>query len=427
MKSTRRALYLVVAILSISTLLAVPVAAQKGVGGLLPPGTYRFESTGADFSGSANNLSINLFASSGTDIARPDGAPATTTSGTEISLFMFDNNTFTFTFACLLLDHPSDFTIDDRLGSATLNTTLTPSTPTCPGFGPPLTSNIGINATWTGVGPIANSTDVSEYSCAAYKAESNGRNLTNTATANLTLTTPTTDGGTLNTTFATTQTALHFNHFDTQAHGSIDPGCGLTGFFGTGPTPAGHFRFSGLFTNGFFAEPPFSFDQVSLVESNVSSQPAGAPGSASSENDLNVGLSSGFGCFAVPTSDVVTNGLVSASVQTTIQGPNPPVCTSSSPPFGLSLPMTVNATWTGQGPVMTVHDQNSYHCLGYAQATSTFVQTVSATSTATITTVDYFGNPQTQTLDGGFGNITQARQSVQANGALALSCLIRQG
>ena len=69
---------------------------------------------------------------------------------------MFDNNTVTFTFACLLLDHPSDFRIDNRLGSAILNTTLTPSTPTCPGFGPPLTTNIGINATWTGVGPLAN-------------------------------------------------------------------------------------------------------------------------------------------------------------------------------------------------------------------------------------------------------------------------------
>ena len=190
MKSTRRALFLIAAVLAISALFAPPAAAQKGAG-LLPAGIYRFDFTGADFSGSSNNISIFLNASSGTDVARPDGEPATTTSGTQISLFMFDNNTVTFTFACLLLEHPSDFRIDNRLGSATLNTTLTPSTPTCPGFGPPLTTNIGINATWTGVGPLANSTGASDYSCATYTAHSASRGLTNTATANLTLTTVT--------------------------------------------------------------------------------------------------------------------------------------------------------------------------------------------------------------------------------------------
>ena len=48
-----------------------------------------------------------------------------------------------------------------------------------------------------------------------------------------------------------------------------------------------------------------------------------------------------------------------------------------------------------------------------------------ATSTATITMPDYFGNLQTQTLNDGFGNITQVSQRVQANGVLQQSCLIR--
>jgi hypothetical protein len=422
MKSIWRTGVLVAVLLAMGTMFVPTVAAQKGAG-LLPPGTYRFNFTGADFSGFANNISIFLDVSSGTEVARPDGASATTTSGTQLTVFMFDNNTVTFTFACLMLDHPSDLSIDNRLASATLNTTLTPSTPTCPGGAPPLTTTLRINATWTGVGPLANSTGASDYSCAAYTAQSSNRSLTNTATANVTLTTGASTGGTT-TTFPPTQTALNFNHFDVQAHGTIDPGCGPTGLR-IGPTPAGHLHFFGLFANGFFGVPPFSFDQVSLVESNLSSQPASGPASGTAEDDLNVSLFDRSGCFVIPASDVVTNGLVSASVRTTIAGPNPPVCKGSFPPFGLSFPMNVKATWTAEGPVMTVHDQNNYQCLGYTQATSTFVQSVGATSTATITMPDYFGNPQTQTLSGGFGNIMQVSQRVQANGALQQSCLIR--
>jgi hypothetical protein len=414
MTPTRRALFLVATILAISAFLAPPVAAQKGAGGLPPAGTYRFEFTGANVSGFANNISFFLDASSGTDVARPDGAPATTTSGTQVDLFMFDYNTFTFTSACLILDHPSDFTIDNRLGGATLNTTLTPSTPTCPFGSQPLTTTISINASWTGIGPLGSSTGTSDYSCAAYHSESSNRGLTNIATANLTLT----SGGTT-TVFPPNQTFLNFNHFDIEAHGTIDPGCGPTGV-GSGPAPAGHFHFFGLFANGFFGVPPFSFEGVSLNENNVSPQ-TGGPANTSSEDDLNVFLSGGSGCFVIPSSDVVTNGLVSASVNTTIVGPNPPVCNGSFQ-FGLSYPMTVNATWTAEGPVMTVHEQSNYQCMGYTQAQSVFVQAVGATSTATITMPDYFGNPQTQTFNGGNGDISQVSLRLQAHGVLQPGC-----
>lgn len=411
MKTWWRATGLVVALFVAAAVVAPGVSAGKGAGGLLPPGTYRFDFTGADFQSFANNVSVFLDVSSGTDVARPDGAPATTTSGTQLSLFMFDNNTFTFTFACVLLDHPSDFTIDNRLGGASLNTVLTPSTPACPGGAPPLTTTIGINASWTGVGPLANSTGASDYSCSTYGAESTQRSLTNTATANVTLTTPSTT-----TTFPPTQSALNFNHFDVEAHGTIDPGCGPAGF-GTGPLAAGHYHFFGLFAGGFFGVPPFSFDQVSLVQSSQGSQPA--------ENDLNVEVSDGFGCFAIPASDVVANGIASVTVQTTIASASSPICSGSFPGFGLNFPLTVNLTSTAVGPVATVHDQNNYTCQGYTQAASTFVESVGATSTATITMPDFFGNPQTQTLTGGFGNIMQVNQRVQANGTLPLSCLIR--
>src|SRR5262245_53859564 len=183
----RRAAVLIGALLGATLVFSPPVAAAKGAGGLFPAGTYSVSFAGASFSEFAGNISIFLGVNEGTDVARPDGAPQTTTSETQVFMNLFDYSTGTFTFACLTLDHPSDFTIDKRLGSAALNTTLTPSTPTCP-FSSPLTTTIGLNATWTGVGPLASSTGVSNYACAGYTAQSSGRSLTNTALANVTVT-----------------------------------------------------------------------------------------------------------------------------------------------------------------------------------------------------------------------------------------------
>jgi len=415
-----RAVLLVSALLAMSTLLAPTVSAQKGAGGLFPPGTYQLGFAGADFSGFSDNISIFISVSAGIEAARPDGGPQTITSSTQVFLNLFDYSTGASTFACLMLDHPSNFSIDKRLGSAALNTTLSPSTPTC--FGSPLTDTIGISASWTGVGPLANSTGVSNYACAGYRAESSGRVLNNTASGNLTLTI---DGGA--TVFPSSQTGLNSDNFDVAAQGTADPGCGPIGF-GTGPTPAGRFRFFGLFANGFFGSPPGPTDQVSLFENNQSSHPSGEPTTSSSEFDLNLsffgGPFNGFGCFAIPPSDVTSNGLVSASLQTTITGT--PICSNSYPGFGLNFPLSVNATWTGTGPLMTVHEQNNYQCLGYTQSQVTFVENKGATSTATVTMPDYFGNPVTLSLAGGFGSLTNVDQSVQANGVLQQACVIRE-
>jgi len=421
MKSTWRAALFVMALLTTSGLLAQPVAAQKGVFGLFPAGTYRLSFGGADFpSGFANNLEISSFnVTTGTELARPDGGPQTTESNSTIFMFLFDYNTQTSTLVCATLNHASDFTIDKRLGSATLKTTVLAGTPDC--FGSPLASDVAINATWTGVGPLANSTGSSNYACAGYTAESSGGGLTNTATANLALTI---DGVT--TSFSSSQTSLNVENSRVEAQGAIDHNCGPAGF-GAGPTPAGHFRFNGLFSDGFFTPQSGEFDEVSLTEASQSSSPAQGPAATAPEFDLNVslfgGLFNGFGCFAIPQSEVVSNDLTSTSVQATTSGT--PLCTGSDPGFGLSFPLTVSATWASSGPLVTVHDQNNYQCSGYTESTSTFVKTIGAISSATVTMPDYFGNPVTETLSGGFGSLTQVSQSIQANGALPQACLIR--
>ena len=75
---------------------------------------------------------------------------------------------------------------------------------------------------------------------------------------------------------------------------------------------------------------------------------------------------------------------------------------------------------------MTVHEQNNYQCLGYTQSQVTFVENKGATSTAMVTMPDYFGNPLTLSLAGGFGSLTHVDQRVQANGVLQQACVIRE-
>ena len=420
MKTSWRVVIIATAALATAVFLAPPVAAQKGAGGLFPAGTYRLSFAGAGFSGSSGNLQIPfLGVTAGTEIARPDGAAQTTTSNTTLFMFLEDTSTFNFTQVCATLSNPSDFTTDNRLASASLHTTLTPDSPSC--FGSPLTTSIGIDATWTGIGPMANSTGASNYTCAGYTAESSGVSLMNTATANLALT----FGGT-KTLFTSTHTGLNSNDSRVEAQGAIDPGCGITGF-GSGPVAAGHYRFNGLFAGGFFMPQPFQFNEVSLNEATASSQPGGGPAAGAPEFDLNVSLFggpiNGYGCFAIPQSDVALNGVDSASVQTTSTGS--PLCTNSSPGFGLNFPLTVNATWTANGPLVTLHDQNNFQCLGYTNSTSTFIKARGADASATVTMPDYLGNPVTEVLSGGFGSLTQVTQTIQANGELAPACLTR--
>src|SRR5258706_13786608 len=78
----------VAAVLVGSIVLAPTVAAQKGVKGLFPAGTYRLSFADANFSGSTNNLELSFFdVATNTENARPDGAPQTTTAQTTIFMF----------------------------------------------------------------------------------------------------------------------------------------------------------------------------------------------------------------------------------------------------------------------------------------------------------------------------------------------------
>jgi hypothetical protein len=411
---------LVIVMVAGSVVFAPPVAAQKGSRGLPPAGSYHFSSASVSFSSFANNMQIYLNVSANTDVSQPIGAPPTTSSATQISLNLFDYGSGTFTNACLLLDKPSDFTIDTGLAAATLTTTLSPATRSCP-FSSPLTTSIGISATWTGGGPISTTDDESSLQCGTYRLESVGRNLSNLGTANLTLTL-----GSVSTNFSSSRTGLNSNDLRMEAEGVADPGCAPAGV-GTGPVPAGDYHNFGLTGSAFFGMPPGPTGQISFSENNKTFHPEGGPAGTSSEFDLNLNLFggsfNGLGCWAISPADVTSTGLTSASMTTTITATTPKC--SNSYPFGINYPLTVKVVWTGTGPLVKVRDGNTYKCLGYTLSNENSVQSNTATSTATVTMPDYFGKTMTLSLTGGQGSLTNIDQRIEAEGVLQPACMIR--
>jgi hypothetical protein len=121
---------------------------------------------------------------------------------------------------------------------------------------------------------------------------------------------------------------------------------------------------------------------------------------------------------------VTSNGLSSATIQATITATTP-LCTNSFPGFGINYPLTVTATWTATGPLITVSDKNNFKCADYTAKTVSSVQSRSATSTATITMPDYLGNPVPQSLTGGVGSITHIDQRIEADGVEQQACFSR--
>jgi hypothetical protein len=407
----------VVPLMIVSIIFAPIVSAQKGVG-LPPAGEYRFTSSSVDFSGFANNVQLYLTVGKNTDQSEPKVGPETSSKDIELDLSLYDYNTFTFTSTCLILG-PSDFAVDQALSKATLNTTVGPTTTTCP-YASPLTDTMTFTGTWTGVGPLSTTRDAATYSCLKYGFESSNRNLFNLGTANLNVTT-----GGVTTAYSSAQIGIYSNDGQVEASGTQDPGCGPAGLFSP-LMPAGRYHDYGLNGFAFFGSPPN--DQISLMEINNVSNPLGGPSTTQHENDLNLSLFDGTfygnGCWAIAPTDITSTGLATASVQSTITG-STSICTGSYPGFGFNLPLTVNVTWTASGPLVQLHDVQTYTCQGYTQRTTNSVQSVGASSAATVSGTDYFGNPVTDSLAGGLGSIAYNDQKITATGVDSQACMTR--
>jgi hypothetical protein len=233
-----------------------------------------------------------------------------------------------------------------------------------------VTSDLVVDITWTGAGPVQSTRGSNQFSCSGYKDESQSTDSSNAgrATFNVTgLNTPITP---------TNPQVFHFGSSIEHAQGAVPPDS-CRGGVGRGagrPTPAAgnyHTNFQTANTNFFSSDGTTTL--LLFVSRNISnSNPVIGATTSTDETDLGLNLFTpdGFvgGCFVINTADF-TLGESTASLHTVLTSATP-ACSGGSN-FISPDPFPIDMSWAGTAPVATTRANNQYACLNYHFQTST--------------------------------------------------------
>ena len=413
---------LLVSVLVVVFVATIPPAMAKGGpgggGGLPPAGTYDTRTMFAGFSVNQPYPSpqINISVNRVTNVSKPSGSSSTTSAETDVSVSIQDYVNSVFGGGCFILAHPADFNLAGDLSSASLKTTITSTTPTCFGSGS-LPYPYSIDISWKGSGPIAVFQDQSNYQCLTYKSETDFTNRGNNASASATLTG-------FGSPLTAALTGIGINEQRVQAEGTAQSTCTPSGTKGAGqgPLSAGSYRFAGPSVNASFGSYPGPLVFIAVNDITQESHPQGGPATLKHEIDLNVqmfgGATKDSGCWVISPSDFTSNGVNTASLKTSIT--NSTATCPGPGPSGITLPLTVQATWSGTGPVVTLRDENVFKCLGFSQETRSVVQSNNGNATATLT-----AQQSTTALTGGQASLTTGDQHVHVQGVDPQPCIAR--
>jgi hypothetical protein len=409
-----------------ATLLSVTAAALSSVGALAQfpaAGSYSTATTTAFFQTDPNNFSQSVSAQvdEENDISMPQGGPRTAAASVQVSysFSFFDGVNYIFGNGCVVVPG-SDFTVDSKLQTASLNAAITSTTPTC-GFpeNGPVPSNISV--TWTASSPVVSLTGDRRFACAGYTNEIRSINSSDSASGTATL------EGTLPGSFPAFQAFLRSQTIQTFAQGAVPPDtCAQfigRGAFGGFPA-AGNYHQSVIEgdANLFPTDPSTPLVFVNLKRIASTSSPIGGTPSSVDETDLNLFVQSdtlsGSGCFVIdPTNFTVSSDLTSAQLDTQLTA-GTAVCGSNN---SMPLPLNVDVTWSGPGPISTIGDDLHIACQQYHSLTSSS-QTINGSPAASIT-LTIPGTPAT-TL-GPFpaqGALGSSDSRTQAAGVIGSGC-----
>jgi hypothetical protein len=368
-------------------------------GGLPPAGTYHNTIVFAnyDFCCSGPQLSVNV--TDTTNIADPRVGPATSTHEVDVNFQACDFTTpGVCGGGCFIPDGAHDWTFSANLRTASLKTTVTPTTLPCNGSPVTgLTRPFTVNVTWTAVGQSNQGSNTGRYTCDGYKST------TLTTTNGSTATNATGSTSLFPGTFSVTNASLNLFEQRIHAQGTPLDSCTPLGGKGAGPGPlaAGKYHFVSQSANLTIiqADPTLPPITMFVTRFTNTSNPEGAPSTTLHETDLNIFEFGPFGfvggCFVIPASAFTfASNLQSASVHASIDSTTPP-CPQNGPPSGLPASFTVNATWTGTGPIASLRINSSSDCGNFHVTLSGSETTRNATATGGISGIaDSFSTTQ---------------------------------
>jgi len=370
---------------------SIPIVG-KGPGpgpSFLPAGNYDKTTVNASLQvfGPTSQMSVNVSAT--TNAANPLVGPTTLTTEVDVSFNACDFTTPICGGGCFIPDGASDFTFASNLSSATLNTTVKPTTASCQnnpvfGFTPPFT----LNVVWVG-GASTSGSDIGRYACSGYSSETRtiGAIGTNTiATANLSAVTGT---------FGPVQAFV--SSFDQRIHvqGAVVDSCPQLGGKGAGPGPQAPGNYGFVTRSAFASATPNDGSaplNIFVTSFTNTFNPSGEAATTQVETDLNISQFNFFtfieNCYVIPASALTLSG-TAAAVHVAINS-STPVCQGHQN-SGLPDSFTVDATWSATSPIATFSTTSTSGC-GSAQSNTT---AANAIATGGITGLaDSFADPQ---------------------------------
>jgi hypothetical protein len=374
MKASRLAL-LVPGVVATIVLAQVPALAQAP--GTLAAGQYSNTSMTAGLFVSSASANLNVQVSDNVHVARPTGAPSTTTRTTRVNIEAF-SGTF-FGGGCYDIA-PSDFSF--TIGAAALHTTITDTTGNCGGPPGNLATPFTLDVTWTGTGPVSTQSSESHFNCGDYGLETEITSKINAAGATGTLSPIFTDQ------FTGQSQLLRTDLERLQAEGVSPDACQPFGAIpgGAGPPPAGVYRTTSTDVGIFFFSDTGPSVGIFVTKMTQTSRPKGAPATTTAEFDVRINVFGGGifanGCFNLTPADFSSNGVEGAALNMTITAATP---TCSGFPASISFPLTVNVVWVGSGPVATTRSEGQFRCLTYEIEGTGLNTTNLANVTATLT------------------------------------------
>ena len=416
--------------------LAACAALLGGAAAFVPPvaALAQFPSAGsqsstfqtASFSTDPSNFdqSMNVQVTVQGNASMPPGGPRTSTTTVQVSYgftFLNSDGSFVFGNGCIFLADPSQFTLDSKLQTAFLNTTIA-NDQTCGFANGPIPQSISV--TWSAASPVLSQSGNQHFACSGYTLQTMSSNSSDSASATATITfaPPQTGPGT----FPSFQASLLSQTIQTFAQGTVPAdtcaqGIGRGSFGGFPAAGNYHNTVTEAIADVFPTDPSIQVIEVDVKRISSTSAPLAGPATSTNETDVNVYIQSntlsGFGCFRVdPANFTVSSDLTSAQLNAQLDS-GTPTCQSGtiSPPFDL------NVSWAGPGPISSITGNSSIACAQYHSVSSSS-QTINGSPTATIT-LTIPGAPAT--ILGPFtttGAVGSTDSRTQAAGVLASNC-----